>query len=57
MGCLWLFRARPWAKVCEWSDQLPIIKLSLTAAYLWFLRPVCHCQFSIDMALLVFPLL
>lgn len=40
MGFLWLFRARPWAKgwaeVCEWSDQLPIIKLSLTAAYLWF---------------------
>lgn len=25
-----------WAEVCEWSDQLPIIKLSLTAAYLWF---------------------
>lgn len=55
--------------------QLPIIKLSLIAAYLWFPlcpcsphhsthccakgepEPCCHCQLSIDMALLVFPLL
>lgn len=25
-----------WAEVCERSEQLPIIKLSLIAAYLWF---------------------
>ena len=56
--------------------QLPVIKLSLIAAYLWFpltapappvtawtavlrVRPsrACHCRLSIDVALLVFPLL
>lgn len=25
-----------WTEVCECSEQLPIIKLSLIAAYLWF---------------------
>lgn len=25
-----------WAEVWEWSEQLPIIKLSLIATYLWF---------------------
>lgn len=80
LGCFWLPRAMGQGhgqKSVYGLAQLPIIKLSLIAAYLWFpltapasppptarstvLRVMpncsCHCQFSIDMALLVFPLL
>lgn len=56
-----------WTEACDCSEQLPIIKLSLVAAYLWFsltapsqqgVRPkYLPLPISIDMALLVFPLL
>lgn len=39
MDGFWLFRARPWAEGGQRSvngQQLPIIKFSLIAAYLWF---------------------